>query len=257
MCPDIDAAVYRLAGMFDEAAGYGVREDSTLVLDMLGRAGEDTWFRIGDKDFATHLLRTRLLRSGHSLTAATLELCRRLGVRAEVLPMSDDAVRTRFETDAGNLSLQEYFVRERLKPRLRKIEFAGIDDARPTREVTTALAAADLVVIGPSNPLISIAPILRLTRAHLRRESTVAVTPIVGGRSLKGPTVDMMKTLGMQPTPSEVALMYRGVAGGFVLDERDRRLEPAIEAMDYRVIVTDTVMSDGGRRLARAVLGYV
>ena len=257
VCPDVDAVVYRLAGVFDEATGYGVKDDSTHVLDMLRRAGEDTWFRIGDKDLATHMLRTRLMRSGHSLTSATFELCRRFDLRAVVLPMTDDVVRTRFDTAAGELSFQEYFVRERLKPRLRKIDFVGIDAARPSGEVVSALDTADLVVIGPSNPLISIAPILRLVRAHLRRERTVAVTPIVGGRSLKGPTIEMMRALGMEPTPAEVALMYRGVAGGFVLDERDGELKSSIDAMDYRVVVTDTVMADGGRRLADAVLGYV
>ncbi len=257
VCPDIDAVVYRLAGVFDEATGYGVKGDSTQVLEMLRAAGEETWFRIGDKDLATHMLRTRLLRSGQTLTSATLELCRRFDLRAVVLPMTDDAVRTRFDTDAGQLSFQEYFVRERLKPRLRKIEFAGIEGARPSHEVVSALEAADLVVIGPSNPLISIAPILRLVRAHLRRERTVAVTPIVGGRSLKGPTVEMMRALGMEPTPSEVALMYSGVAGGFILDERDRALASTILAMDYRIVVADTVMTDGGRRLGEVALGYV
>lgn len=257
VCPDVDAVIYRLAGVFDEAAGYGVKDDSTHVLDALRRAGEDTWFRIGDRDFATHMMRTRLLGAGHTLTSATLELCRRFGIAAVVLPMADDVVRTRFQTDAGELSFQEYFVRERLKPRLRKIEFAGLDAARPTAHVVSALESADLVVIGPSNPLISIAPILRLTRGHLRPERTVAVTPIVEGRSLKGPTVEMMKALRIEPSAVEVARTYRGVAGGFVLDERDRALAPAIDAMGYRTIVTDTVMSDGGRGLAGAVLAYV
>lgn len=257
VCPDVDAVIYRLAGVFDSTAGYGVIDDSTHVLDTLRRAGEETWFRIGDKDLATHMLRTRLLRAGHSLTSATLELCHRFGIAAVVLPVTDEAVRTRFDTDAGELSFQEYFVRERLKPRLRKIEFAGLDAARPTAQVVSALESADLVVIGPSNPLISIAPILQLTRAHLRPERTVAVTPIVEGRSLKGPTVDMMKALGMEPTAAEVARTYRAVARGFVLDERDRALAPAIEAMGYRTIVADTVMADGGRRLAGAVLAYV
>lgn len=257
VCPDVDAVLYRLAGVFDEAAGYGVKDDSTQVLDLLRRAGEETWFRIGDRDLVTHLLRTRLLRSGRTLTSATLELCRRFELRAVVLPMTDDVVRTRFDTDAGRLSFQEYFVRERLQPRLRKIEFAGIEAAQPSREVASALDTADLIVIGPSNPLISIAPILRLVRAHLRRERTVAVTPIVGGRSLKGPTIEMLRTLGMDATPVGVASIYRGVASGFILDECDRALESAIAAMDYRVVVADTVMSDGGRRLGEAVLGYV
>jgi LPPG:FO 2-phospho-L-lactate transferase len=227
------------------------------VLDALRRAGEQTWFRLGDRDFATHILRSSLLRSGSTLTAATLDLCRRFGVRPAVLPMTDGVVRTRFDTDAGALSFQEYFVRERLRPTLRTISFAGIDAARPTDEVAAALDSADIVVIGPSNPLISIAPILRLTRPHLRRERTVAVTPIVGGASLKGPTVDMMKALAIDPTPVEVARMYRDVAGGFILDLRDAQLAPSIEAMGYRTVVADTVMNDGGRALAETVLRYV
>jgi LPPG:FO 2-phospho-L-lactate transferase len=189
-----------------------------------------------------------------SLTETSLELCRRYGVRARVLPMADGPVRTRFTTDKGDLSFQEYFVRERLQPKLLAIRFAGIDVARRSREVSQALDTADLVVIGPSNPLISIAPILDLLGDALDRDRTVAVTPIVGGAALKGPTAEMMRALGLSPDPVEVARMYRDVAGAFVLDERDRDVAAAIEALGYRVIVCDTVMRDGGRTLAKAVL---
>ncbi|HYL07013.1 MAG TPA: 2-phospho-L-lactate transferase [Candidatus Udaeobacter sp.] len=257
VCPDIDAVLYRLAGLFDDAAGFGIKGDSTHVLDTLRRAGQDTWFRLGDRDFATHIMRTSLLRSGRTLTEATIELCRRFGVGAAVLPMTDSVVRTRFTTDAGELSFQEYFVREGLRPRLYAIEFAGIEAAAPTGDVVAAIDSADLVVIGPSNPLISIAPILRLTRPHLRRERTVAVTPIVGGASLKGPTVDMMKALRMDATPVEVARIYREAAGGFIVDQRDRALAAEIQALGYRTVVADTVMKDGGRALAETVLRYV
>ena len=257
VCPDVDAVIYRLAGVFNHAAGYGIKDDTFAVLAMLHQIGEDTWFRIGDKDFATHMLRAEMLRRDCTLTEATTELCRRFGLTARVLPMTDDSVRTRFDTDSGDLSFQEYFVRERLKPRLRGIRFAGIDTAHATHEVREALAEADLVVIGPSNPLISIAPILQLVRRNLSRERTLAVTPIVGGLALKGPTVEMMRALGPEPNPVEVARMYRDIAGGFVLDERDRALEGGIEQMGYRTIVHDTVMRDGGGELARAVLRYV
>jgi LPPG:FO 2-phospho-L-lactate transferase len=257
VCPDIDAVIYRLAGVFNHAAGYGIKDDTFAVLDMLHQIGEDTWFRIGDKDFATHVVRAEMLRRDCTLTEATTDLCRRFGITARVLPMTDDAVRTRFDTDGGELSFQEYFVRERLRPRLRGIRFAGIEIAQATREVSGALAAADLVVIGPSNPLISIAPILQLVRSNLSRERTLAVTPIVGGLALKGPTVEMMRALGHEPNPVEVARMYSDIAGGFVLDERDRHLLAAIEEMGYKTIVHDTVMRDGGRELAQAVLRYV
>jgi LPPG:FO 2-phospho-L-lactate transferase len=171
--------------------------------------------------------------------------------------MSDEPVRTRFTTDAGELSFQEYFVRERLRPRLIGIEFAGIGLARPTPEVVSALRDADLVVIGPSNPLISIAPILRLAGEHVPRSRTVAVTPIVGGTALKGPTVEMMNALGRDPNPVSVASMYRDLAFAFVLDERDRSLASQIEELDYRTIVCDTVMRDGGHKLAESILGGV
>ena len=255
--PDIDAVIYRLAGVFNHEAGYGVKDDSFHVLDMLSRVGETPWFRIGDRDLATHLMRGDMLRRGCTLTETSLELCRRFGVSPRVLPMSDEPVRTRFATDAGELSFQEYFVREHLKPKLRGIDFAGIASARPTPEVTSALRDADVVVIGPSNPLISIDPIVRVVGEQLPRQRTVAVTPIVGGVALKGPTVEMMRALGVDPNPVQVARMYRDIASCFVLDERDRGLADQIEGLGYRTILCDTVMRDGGRTLARAVLSYV
>jgi LPPG:FO 2-phospho-L-lactate transferase len=257
VCPDIDAVMYRLAGIFNDGAGYGVKGDTFYVLEALSRVGEETWFRIGDKDIATHLLRDDLMRRGATLTQATLDLCRRFGLAARVLPMSDARVRTRFVTDHGEFSFQEYFVRERLRPKLIAIRFAAIEAAKASNEVLSALGGADLVVIGPSNPLISVAPILRIVAPHLSRERTAAVTPIVGGVALKGPTVEMMKALGLQPNPLEVARMYRDVAGVFVLDEHDAALAPGIEDLGYRVIVCDTVMMDGGRVLAEALLARV
>jgi LPPG:FO 2-phospho-L-lactate transferase len=257
VCPDIDAVLYRLAGVFNDEAGYGVRGDTFQVLDALSRLGEDAWFRIGDKDIATHLLRDDLIRRGATLTQATLDLCHRFTLEARVLPMSDARVRTRFTTDRGEFSFQEYFVRERLRPKLSAIRFAGIESAAPTHEVMSALRQAELVVIGPSNPLISVAPILKIVTPHLSRERTAAVTPIVGGIALKGPTTEMMRALGIAPNPIEVARMYRDVAGVFVLDERDRALASAIEDLGYRVIVCDTVMKDDGRGLAEALLARV
>jgi LPPG:FO 2-phospho-L-lactate transferase len=252
--PDVDAVVYRLAGMFNDEAGYGVRGDSFQVLDALARAGEPSWFRIGDTDFATHLVRAEMLRRGCTPTETALALCERVGVGVRVLPMTDERVRTRFVTDEGELSFQEYFVRERLRPALRSIAFAGIDSARPTPAVVAALSEADIVVVGPSNPLISISPILRVAGQHLRRRRTVAITPIVGGRSLKGPTVEMMRAIGPEPTPVAVGEMYREVAGGFVLDSRDAALAPALRSMGYKTLVCDTVMTDGGSSLAAKVL---
>jgi LPPG:FO 2-phospho-L-lactate transferase len=254
VCPDVDAVVYRLAGIFNHEAGYGVKSDTFHILDALKQVREDVWFQIGDRDFATHLVRTEMLRRGATLTAATLELCRRFDVEARVLPMSDDVVRTRFRTDVGDLSFQEYFVRERLQPKLLAINFAAPEPARATREVVAALLAADAVVIGPSNPLISIDPILEVVRDVIPRERTVAVTPLVAGAALKGPTVEMMRALGMDATPVAIASRYTAVASRFILDERDRALSAEIEALGYRVSVCDTVMKDGGATLAEVVL---
>lgn len=257
VCPDIDAVIYRLAGMFNDAAGYGVKDDTFHVLDALRAAGDEAWFQVGDRDFATHLLRTQMLARGASLTEASLDLCKRFGVKARVLPMSDDVVRTRFQTDRGNYSFQEYFVRERLQPKLLAYKFVTPEPAHATAEVRAALTTADRVVIGPSNPLISIDPILQVTRELIRRERTIAITPIVGGIALKGPTVEMMRAMtGADPTPVDVARRYLDVAACFVLDERDAGLRADIEKLGYTVVVCDTVMrDDGGRALAGAVLG--
>jgi LPPG:FO 2-phospho-L-lactate transferase len=257
VCPDVDAVLYRLAGVFNHQAGYGVKDDTFHVLDALARIGEDTWFRIGDKDFATHIARADLMRRGRTLTEATLELGKRFGIRARVLPMTNDTVRTRFATDIGELSFQEYFVREHLRPRLEGIRLSGIEEARPSHDVLKALREAEMVIVGPSNPLISIEPILNVIGDALVRERTVAVTPIVSGAALKGPTVEMMRAMGHAPNPIEVARMYRSVAATFVLDSRDSKLWPAIETLGYRVIQTDTVMRDGGRALASTLLGHV
>ncbi len=255
--PDVDAVIYRLAGVFNEAAGYGVKDDTFHVLDALTRLGEPGWFRIGDKDFATHVLRTEMLGRGCTLTECAMALCARFGLNVRVLPMTNERVRTRFITDRGEFSFQEYFVRERLGPALQRIELVGIESARPTREVLAALAEAELVLIGPSNPLISIAPILEVIGTHIPRELTVAITPIVRGAALKGPTVEMMRAVGPQPTPVAVANMYRSVAASFVLDSRDQELAANVSEMGLRTLVFDTVMADGGAGLARAILEAV
>jgi LPPG:FO 2-phospho-L-lactate transferase len=254
VCPDVDAVLYRLAGVFNEQAGYGQKDETFHALEMLEKLGERTWFRIGDRDLAVHILRAEMLRRGATLTETCIELCNRLGVRVRVLPMTDQPVRTRCLTESGTLSLQEYFVRERLEPALVAIEFDGMEVALPTGAVLRALGEADLVVIGPSNPLISIDPILKLVGPALPRERTVAVTPLVGGVALKGPTVEMMRALGIEVSPVAVARLYQEFASGFVLDETDQDLAPSIEALGYRVVVGRTVMDDGGRRLAALLL---
>ena len=252
--PDVDAVIYRLAGVFNEEAGYGLKDDSFQLLEALGRLGEPSWFRIGDKDFATHMVRAEMLRSGSTLTDCAVALCGRFGIDTKVLPMTDDRVRTRFVTELGDLSFQEYFVREQLRPALRSIHFEGIESAQPTPGVVSALREADLLIIGPSNPLISVDPILKVIRDHIPRDRTVAITPIVAGWALKGPTVEMMRAVGQEASPVEVARMYRNVSARFVLDNRDRGLASDVEKLGLQALVMDTVMSDGGTALAARIL---
>ncbi len=257
VCPDTDAVLYRLAGIFNHQAGFGVAGDTFALLDQLQRLGEPSWFQLGDRDLALHVLRSAMLREGARLTEAALELGRRLGLTTRVLPMSDQDVRTRFETEAGWLDFQEYFVRERLRPRLRAVEFEGLAEARPSPEAVAAVREADLVVIGPSNPLISIGPIIALLGPELCRERTLAVSPLVGGRSLKGPTVEMLTALRGAATPEQVAREYRAFASWFVLDRMDVDYRAEVEALGYQVLVCDTVMADdsSAARLAGAILG--
>ncbi|HEY4027210.1 MAG TPA: 2-phospho-L-lactate transferase [Candidatus Dormibacteraeota bacterium] len=256
VCPDTDAVLFRLAGVFNEQAGFGVTGETFNVHGQMRQLGEPDWFWLGDRDLAFHIVRTDLLRRGARLTETALELGRRLGLSTRVLPMADDDVRTCFATEEGVLGFQEYFVREKLRPRLRGIRFVGVETARPAPEALAAVEEADVVVIGPSNPLISIAPITAMVGGALRPERTVAVSPIVGGRALKGPTVEMMLALLGEATPIRVAEEYRRLAGRYVLDEQDRELAPAVAAMGYRVLVADTVMRGvaEAQRLATAVL---
>jgi LPPG:FO 2-phospho-L-lactate transferase len=259
VCPDTDAVLFRLAGVFNDEQGYGVRDETYALLDQMGRLGEPDWFRLGDRDLAFHVLRTSLLRGGARLTEAVLELGRRLGLQSQVLPVTDDVVRTSFHTDAGRLGFQEYFVRERLRPQLVAIEFEGLDSARPSPEALAAVCEADLVVIGPSNPLVSIAPITGLLGPHLVPERTVAVTPLVGGKALKGPTVEMLRAVRGVATLAQVAREYQGLAAWLVIDQVDAGARHSLEAEGWRVLEADTVMRDPAavKRLAEAILSGV
>jgi len=262
VCPDLDTVMYTLAGLADPERGWGVRDETYSMRGMLERYGEDAWFTLGDRDLATHVLRTQLLRSGASLTDITARLARSLGIRARVLPMCDEPVATVVETPEGPLEFQEYFVRRGQRDEVLGVRFRGIGDARPTEEVLEAIDGADAVVLCPSNPLVSIGPILAvpgLRDALLTAPAPkVAVSPIVGGRALKGPADRMMASLGHKVSALGVARMYEGIADGFVIDGADAALAPEIEALGMSVLVTDAVMrSEGDRaRLAREVLGF-
>ncbi|HEX6350684.1 MAG TPA: 2-phospho-L-lactate transferase [Candidatus Dormibacteraeota bacterium] len=254
--PDVDSVIFRLAGVFNEATGFGIADDTFAALAQMEALGLPAWFRIGDRDLAVHVARTEMLAGGCRLTETALELGRRFGIPSRVLPMADDPVRTWFATDRGALAFQDYYVRERASPRVEAVEYAGLEQARPAPEATLAVGAADLVVIGPSNPVVSVWPVLRVLGAAVERERCVAVSPVVAGAALKGPTVEMMRSLGRDPSAVGVAREYAEVASGFVLDRADAADRAAIEALGFRVLVTDTLMPDlaAAARLAEAIL---
>jgi LPPG:FO 2-phospho-L-lactate transferase len=254
--PDVDAILYRLAGVFNHATGFGVDGDTFHAQTMLGRLGEQTWFQLGDQDIGVHLLRATLLRRGLRLTEAVAHLARGFGIEVSVIPMSDDPVRTRIRTGAGELSMQEWFVGERCGPVVRAIRLEGIETARPSPEAVAAVADADAVIIGPSNPLLSVDPIIAVLGDALDRERVSVVSPVVGGRSLKGPTVDMLRQVGEETTALGIARRYAGIAATIVIDRVDVALLEPIRSLGMRALVDDTVMNgeQGERRLAASLL---
>ena len=258
--PDVDTVMYTLAGLANADTGWGQAGESWNFLQALGRLGGETWFRLGDRDLATHVERRRRLDGGQSLTAVTQALCAALGVRAAVLPMSDDRLRTIVQTDEGELGFQEYFVHRQCRPRVSGFIFDGEGQARPTAQVVLALSAADVVIFCPSNPFVSLAPILRLpgVKDLIRARPAVAVSPIVGGQALKGPAGKMLAELGLEVSAASVAGYYAGLLRGFVLDAVDASFSSDLRAQGLRVLVTDTIMrGDADRaRLAREVLAF-
>src|SRR6266576_182572 len=248
IAPDLDTVSYWLAGLADESRGWGIRDDTFTAQAAFARLSDQSWFQLGDRDLATHWYRTGRLAAGVSLHRVTAELAARLGVRSCILPMSDAPVETRLKTDAGDLHFQEYFVREHFRPAVHEIYWTGLDEASPAPGVREALEAARLVLIAPSNPSISIEPILRVPgmRAMLRaaRGKTVAISPLIGGRAVKGPTVELLRAEGVRPDALGVAERYRQLATGFVLDSEDAALAPAIAALGYRIAVRPTMLDD-------------
>ena len=260
VCPDHDTVMYTLAGLDNREWGWGVAGETFAASEMLARYGEETWFRLGDRDLATHIVRTRRIGAGERLTPVSLDLQRALGVRAAILPMTDESVRTRVRTDEGWLDFQTYFVGRHQEPAVHEVAFEGLEAARPTPEVLAALAAADAIVVAPSNPFVSVAPILgvpglrtAIDAARDRGVPVAAVSGIVGGRAIKGPADRMLETLaGEEPTALAVARRYVGWVDLFVLDTVDVALEPAIAGLGFETLVTDTLMVDDAIRAALA-----
>ena len=261
--PDHDTVMYTLAGIDNREWGWGIAGETFAASEMLERYGEETWFRLGDRDLATHIVRTARLRRGDRATDIARDLQRPLGVRARILPMTDASVRTEVLTDEGWLEFQDYFVPRHQEPEVRDLRFLGIEDARSTPEVDAALEAAEAIVIAPSNPFVSVRPILAvagvesgLQTARSRGVPVVAVSGIVGGVALKGPADRMLVSLGHEASALGVARQYTGIADIFVLDRLDEALEPAIRDLGMRTVVTDTIMAgdEGRARLAGEVL---
>ncbi|MEP6469338.1 MAG: 2-phospho-L-lactate transferase [Chloroflexota bacterium] len=260
VCPDLDTILYTLAGLADAEQGWGVAGDTHTAMQMLERYGEETWFRIGDADLATHVRREQLIRDGASLTDATATMAGALGVPSRLLPATNDRLRTLVDTDAGTLDFQTYFVRRRQADAVRALRFEGAEDARPTTLALAAIAEAQLMVIGPSNPLVSIGPILAIPGMRDALLATGAarlgVSGIVAGQAIRGPADRMLATLGHEATARGVAALYAGLVDRFVIDQADADLAPSIEALGMEVGVLPTVMRSNADRtqLARSIV---
>ncbi len=264
--PDHDTVLYNLAGIEQAEWGWGIEGDTHVVMDQLGAYGEETWFALGDRDMALHVARTARVRAGGRLTEVCLALQRSLGIAARILPMTDAPVATEVRTAERWLEFQEYFVHQRQAPDVLELRFAGLESAAATPEVLGAFEAAQVIVIAPSNPLVSVSPILgvpgmreAIAATRARGVAVVAVSPIIGGRALKGPADRMLSSLGLESSATGVAGLYADLVDVFVLDAVDAGLAPAIQALGLRPVVTDTIMRDDESRvrLAAEVLAAV
>jgi LPPG:FO 2-phospho-L-lactate transferase len=260
ICPDIDTVTYTLGGVINPETGWGLSGDTFECLQRLKRYYGDAWFTLGDRDLATHIFRTNQLRQGVSLSEITDSIRRVLGVESTILPMTNSYTPTLITTDEGEMHLQEYFVRRRCEPRVISVRSDNIPFAKPAPYVISAIIDADLVIVCPSNPFISIGPILSVPglRDALRETNAriVAITPIVGGKALKGPAADMLRDLGHEVSASAVARIYNDFLDIFVLDSKDAELKGEIEANGSQVITTNTIMDTAEQKatLARTVI---
>ena len=264
ICPDLDTVMYTLAGLNNPLTGWGRKDESWNFMETLGALGGETWFNLGDRDLAVHVLRSRALHRGAALSEVTRALAARLGVRHPILPMSETPVRTRVRTERGELSFQEYFVRLRCKPAVRGFRFSGVRRAVPPASLTKVLrgSAVEAAIICPSNPYVSIGPILAVPQiaSWLRKRHfpVVAVSPIIGRAAVKGPAAKMMRELKREPSALGVVWHYGKLVDGWVIDRHDANLQPAIERDGKRVLVTDTLMKNRTKstRLGAVTLAF-
>ncbi len=257
--PDLDTMLYTLAGISNQETGWGLAGETFHTLEMLARYGAETWFNLGDRDMATHIRRTQLLREGATLSQVTAELCDRLGVAHSIVPMSDDPVRTRLETDAGDLSMQEYFVWYRSEPSVKSVYYLGAEAAGLSPGFARALDEASLIILCPSNPLLSTGPILALPGlrerlANIEGCRRVAVSPIVVGQAVRGPAARIMAELGHEASCLGVAKMYADICDIMVIDEQDASLASAINELGLKAVVAPTIMNTEADKVALAQL---
>ncbi|MBL8061399.1 MAG: 2-phospho-L-lactate transferase [Anaerolineales bacterium] len=257
ICPDLDTVCYTLAGLANPETGWGRVGESWNTIANVEKLGGPAWFRLGDQDIATHLERTRRLKEGQPLSQVIRDFCRAWDVRHTVLPMCDSPVRTMVDTDEGELAFQEYFVHRRCEPIVKGFRFDGAEAAEPAPGVREALESADAIVFCPSNPWVSIDPILRVVKKI--NKPVVAVSPIIGGKTVKGPAAKMYTELGIEPSALAVAMHYRTILTGFVLDNADLKYEEEIKALQVKTLVTDTLMNQltDRARLATDVLHFI
>ena len=262
ICPDIDSVLYAIADLNDPERGWGLAGETWSFMETLRRLNAPSWFQLGDRDLATHVLRTEALASEQSLSGVTAMLAKRMGIKHTVTPMSDQAIRSIVETDDGSLSFQDYFVKRQCQPAFRGVSFQGVADAKASASLDDALEKTTAILIAPSNPFVSIDPILSLpdVQGRLRRSQApvVAVSPIVGGAAIKGPLAKMMQELGLEPSTLEIAKHYGALVNGWIVDDSDRDSVPVLKAMGCRVHVTDTVMRsvEDKVRLAQETLDF-
>ncbi len=263
ICPDLDTLMYTLAGLANPQTGWGIGGDTFNCLEMLQGYGETTWFNLGDRDLATHIWRSSQLKQGRPLSSVTHRMCRALGLQTRIFPMAEEYTPTQILTERGLLHLQEYLVRERCQPRILGVQYQDIEAAVPPGELLQALRGAEAVIICPSNPFISIGPILAVPgiKETLISNSApvVAVTPIVSGEAIKGPAACMLQDLGKPVSALGVAQIYQGLADMFVLDQRDDTLREDIEQLGMEVRTTDTLMTslEEKTRLAGEILEWI
>ena len=247
ICPDIDTVMYGMADLLDTERGWGIKKDTFNFIRQMEIFGEDSWFRIGDRDTATHLIRTNMLKDGKNLTDITRWMCEKFAVNVNIMPVTDNVIETRINTEKGEMHLQEYWVKYRGKDKIIGIDYMGIDKARPNPNVINALHDSELVIIAPANPLTSIGPILQIKGIQKElskiRKRVVAISPLIGNSAISGPAGDYMKSAGIDVSPYGLARMYSNVCKTIIIDTKDKSLTSKINDLDMDVLHTKIIMN--------------